>query len=74
MSDCKHGGRDAYDVMRLQADFEGQEHPWMYPLALNGRRLLRLTANGPLPQRFELSINGVRYVPARERDWDGEDE
>lgn len=72
MSDCSNTA--GYDVLRLQADFEGQEFPWMYPLALNGRRLMRLTANGPLPQRFELSVNGVRYVPARGRDWDGEDE
>ena len=45
---------DGYDVMRLQADFEGQEFPWTYPLALNGRKLVRF------------SVDGVEWAPARE--------
>lgn len=45
-------------TMELKAEFAGQEKPWVYPLALNGRKL----------EAFY--INGVRQVPAPERDWD----
>ena len=68
MPDCSNPG--SYDVLRLEASFDGQEHPWTHPLALNGRRLARLSLTGPLPERVAVVVNGVRYVPARERDWE----
>ena len=37
MNDSHDQKRDGYDVARLRIEFEGEEIPWMYPLALNGR-------------------------------------
>ena len=72
MSDCSNNA--GYDVLRLQADFDGQEFPWMHPLALNGRRLLKLTVTGPIESAVDVVVNGTRYTPRAPRDWDGEDE
>lgn len=37
MNDSHDQKRDGYDVCRLRIEFDGEEIPWMYPLALNGR-------------------------------------
>lgn len=60
MSDCSNNA--GYDVLRMQADFEGQEFPWMHPLALNGRKLVRLKLTGPV-EDVDVSVNGVPYYP-----------
>lgn len=50
MGDCSnHGMRpQGRDVMRIRAEFDGPDtdFPWVYPLALNGRALKRLTVDG----------------------------
>lgn len=46
---------EGYDVCRLRIEFEGEEIPWMYPLALNGR-----TING-------VFVNDEEYLA--ESDW-----
>ena len=60
MSDCRNGGRGAYDVCRLRIEFSGEAISWMYPLALNGRTI------------EAVFVDGRRYVPAADRDWDSE--
>ena len=68
MSDCANGGRgvyarpDGHGTLRLRIEFHGGEKPWEYPVALNGRHVRAVY------------VGGERYVPARARDWDGEDE
>ena len=52
MSDCSN--RFGYDAIMLRIDFKGEDTPWMYPLALNGREMERVT------------IDGVRFEPVRE--------
>ena len=39
MSDCSNSSMQPYDVARLRIEFDGEEIPWMYPLALNGRTI-----------------------------------
>ena len=58
MSDCSNSSMAPYDVCRLRVEFSGEENPWMYPLALNGRIIQGVF------------VDGVRYVPAPRRDWD----
>lgn len=63
MSDCSNTA--GYDVLRLQADFEGQEFPWMYPLALNGRSIQGVYVDGErykraMTCRLELEPNSDR--------------
>lgn len=57
MSDCRQGGRAAYDpkgVCRIRVEFAGDEQPWEYPLALNGREV------------DAVYVDGARHVPLRE--------
>ena len=35
-----------YETLMLHLEFEGQEVPWMYPLALNGRKLSKVVIGG----------------------------
>lgn len=60
MSDCSNNA--GYDVLRMWADFEDQEFPWFYPLALNGRKLASLELAGPV-KNVDVSVNGVPYYP-----------
>ncbi|MBQ9041454.1 MAG: hypothetical protein IJ111_01400 [Eggerthellaceae bacterium] len=43
-----------YDTLHMRIDFKGEEQPWMYPLALNGREIEKVT------------IGGKEYQPVRE--------
>ena len=46
--------RNAYEPScRIEIAFEGQERLWVYPLALNGRKIERVT------------IGGVEYAPVK---------
>ena len=54
MSDCSTNANGPYDVARLRIEFEGEEIPWMYPLALNGRVIKGVF------------VGNERYVPERE--------
>jgi len=56
MSDCANGGRNVpdrngYPTMRLRVEFAGEEQPWMYPIALNGREVIGIY------------VDGVEYAP-----------
>ena len=52
MSDCRNGGRDVYaPACPITIEFEGKEQPWTYQLALNGRKMRRIT------------VGGVEYAP-----------
>lgn len=57
MSDCTNGGRNVHrrphDTLRMRMEFEGGERPWMYALAMNGRKV------------GALFLDGERYVPER---------
>ena len=57
MSDCADGGRNVYQrphqTLRMRMEFVGDNQPWMYALALNGREV-----DG-------LYLDGVKYVPER---------
>lgn len=80
MSDCRNS--TGYDVLKLRIDFAGQEFPWMYPLALNGREVEAVYIGGVLyePAEDMLEVHngrvdaivrdGVRYVRAPEIDYD----
>ena len=50
MSDCSDSRmeRRGYGVMRIRAEFDGPDtdFPWVYPLALNGRRMTALYVDG----------------------------
>ena len=49
MSDCRHGGRDAYEgyrTLRLTVEFADGSTPWMYNLALNGREVSAVKVGG----------------------------
>ena len=46
MSDCSTNANGPYDVARLRIEFEGEEIPWMYPLALNGRSIQGVYVDG----------------------------
>ena len=50
MSDCSTNANGPYDVARLRIEFEGEEIPWMYPLALNGRVIQGVYVDG---KRYE---------------------
>lgn len=50
MSDCRVPEPQGYDVARLRIEFEGEEIPWMYPLALNGRVMKGVYVDG---ERYE---------------------
>lgn len=55
MSDCRNGGRSVYEpTCTIKISFEGDERLWVYPLALNGRKI------------ESVSIGGVEYEPMRE--------
>ena len=51
MSDCSMNAWGGYDTLMLHIDFEGEEQPWTYPLALNGRRIERVLIGGDLYKR-----------------------
>lgn len=63
MSDCANGGRNVYqrphETLRMRMEFVGENQPWMYALALNGREV------------DALYLDEVRYVPesASESRW-----
>lgn len=42
--------QESYDVCRLRIEFDGDETPWMYPLALNGRSIQGVFVDG---ERYE---------------------
>ena len=50
MSDCSTNAWKGYDTLMLHIDFAGEDQPWTYPLALNGRKVERVM------------IGGVEYV------------
>ena len=50
MSDCQVPDPQGYDVARLRIEFQGEEIPWMYPLALNGRVMKGVYVDG---ERYE---------------------
>lgn len=44
MSDCANGGRNVYEpTCIIRIEFEGEDRHWAYPLALNGRRISRVS-------------------------------
>lgn len=52
MSDCRNGGRSVPEpVCVIRIEFDGDWRPWEYPLAINGRKILRI------------SVGGVEYGP-----------
>lgn len=54
MSDCANGGRNTYEpACRIEIEFD-KGRPWIYPLALNGRTVGKVT------------IGGVEYAPKAE--------
>lgn len=79
MCDCSTNPK-GYDALMLHIDFEGDETPWMYPLALNGRKLRRVVIGGEeyVPLGFDLQeifedgkrvaieFDGERFEPVRE--------
>lgn len=50
MSDCSTNAYKPYDVARLRIEFGGEEPPWKYPLALNGRVIGGVFVDG---ERYE---------------------
>ena len=54
--------QEGYDVCRLRIEFEGGEIPWLYPLALNGRVIKAMFADG----------EPVERVVERAPEWDGQ--
>jgi len=76
MPDCSN--QTGYDVLPLRIDFVGQEFPWFYPLALNGREIDGIYVGGieyaPAEYEYELEgghimsitlAGGTRYVKER---------
>lgn len=62
MSDCSNSSMAPYDVCRLRIEFECEETPWMYPLALNGRTIKGVFVNGERYERVRVCENlGKRY-------------
>lgn len=43
--------QEGYDVCRLRIEFEDGEFPWLYPLALNGRVIKAMFADGEPVER-----------------------
>ena len=58
MSDCSN--QSGYDAIMLHIDFEGEEQPWMYPLALNGRVIERVLIGGELYKPVRCPFCGAR--------------
>lgn len=56
MSDCS--SQNGYDAIMLRIDFEGEQQPWMYPLALNGRVMKGVYVDG---ERYE-RVRECEYV------------
>ena len=54
MSDCSNSRCEPYDACRLAIHFYGEEQPWLYPLALNGRVIK------------DVFVGGRHYVAERE--------
>ena len=55
MSDCS--SQNGYDAIMLHIDFKGEQQPWTYPLALNGREMERVTIGGELYERVRVCEN-----------------
>ena len=62
MSDCRVPEPNGYDVARLRIEFEGEETPWMYPLALNGRVIRGVYVDGERYERVRECENASRYA------------
>ena len=59
MSDCAN--QNGYDAIMLRIDFEGDEQPWTYPLALNGRVMERVTIGGERYERVRECENQYKH-------------
>lgn len=58
--------------VKLHAEF-GDGKDWDYPIALNGRTLLRLEMDLPDGHpAVDVRVGGERYRPVPKRDWDSE--
>lgn len=64
MSDCRVPEPRGYDVARLRIEFEGEEIPWMYPLALNGRSIQGVFVDGERYERVR-ECNVIKLFSAR---------
>lgn len=69
MSDCRVPEPQGYDVCRLRIEFQGDEIPWMYPLALNGRSIQGVFVDSERYERVrecELEHHETGWVSCRE--------